>query len=112
MSLQSARGTIIVTSSGTVHGDISVENAIIHGTVQGEISATGRVELGSSARVIGDVETNAIEIQPGAIFEGRCSFVRDSATHANESTDPHSSSLPLSDEPMDSNAADLVTVTH
>src|SRR6266446_5198460 len=94
-TVQSTRGTLIVTSSGTVVGDISVENAVIQGTVQGEISASGRVELGASARVIGDVETNAIEIQPGAIFEGRCSFGRDSATQAKGMTELDSSSLPL-----------------
>jgi cytoskeletal protein CcmA (bactofilin family) len=42
--------------------------------VRGDIHATGKVELGSTSRVIGDIETPELAIQPGAVFEGRCAF--------------------------------------
>ena len=50
-------------------------NATINGLVRGSIRATESVELTSSARVIGNIETTALSIQPGAIFEGQCRFL-------------------------------------
>jgi cytoskeletal protein CcmA (bactofilin family) len=73
--IRSATGTLIVAESGRAEADISVAVAIIEGQASGKIHALERVELGSHARVIGDIETPAISIQPGAIFEGRCIFI-------------------------------------
>ena len=73
--IRSGDGRLIVNGGGVIDGDVSVKEALINGTVRGEIRATARVELGSSARVIGDIETPELFIQPGAVFEGRCTFV-------------------------------------
>lgn len=87
------KGTLITTAAGEVDGDVSVDIAIIHGLVRGDIKAATRVELGSTARVIGDIEALALEIQTGAVFEGRCSFP---PAAANESVvNPTSSSSSL-----------------
>jgi len=70
----SPEGTLIVGEKGEIDGDILVHIAIVNGTVRGEIRATKKVELGASSRVIGDIETMELAIQPGAVFEGRCAF--------------------------------------
>ena len=67
-------GTLILGERGEIDGDIRVKVAIVHGLVRGDIHATGKVELGSTSRVIGDIETPELAIQPGAVFEGRCAF--------------------------------------
>jgi len=54
---------------------IFVATAIVDGLLRGDIRATERVELGSQARVIGNIETPALAIQPGAMFEGQCHFL-------------------------------------
>ena len=41
----------------------------------GDIVAHQRVELGSSAKVYGNIWTRSIEIKPGAIFEGICTML-------------------------------------
>jgi cytoskeletal protein CcmA (bactofilin family) len=74
-TIRSEEGTLTITSTGEINGDIAAKNIIVEGLVRGDISATSKVELTSTARVIGDIETAALEIQPGAIFEGRCSFL-------------------------------------
>jgi len=86
-TVRSEKGTLSVTSRGTLRGNISVRNAIIHGLVHGEISATGSVELSSSARVIGNIQTSALQIQPGAIFEGCCRVVDDSRAGSKGAND-------------------------
>ncbi len=74
--VRSQTGTMIVTETGEVGTDLFVAAAIIYGLVRGDIKATERVELGSSARVIGNIETPSLAIQPGAVFEGHCHFVQ------------------------------------
>lgn len=78
--IRSDTGTLIVDAGGEVDADISVHYAIIHGCVRGDIHAREKVELGGTAKVIGDIETVALSIEPGAVFEGRCIFVPQSAS--------------------------------
>ena len=72
--IPSETGTLIVNKTGEIEADIFVATAIIDGVVRGDVCATERVELGSNARVIGNIEAPALSIHPGAVFEGRSSF--------------------------------------
>jgi cytoskeletal protein CcmA (bactofilin family) len=73
--VRSRTGTLIVSETGEVDTDLFVPVAIVDGLVRGDIKATERVELGSTARVIGNIETPSLSVQPGAVFEGHCHFV-------------------------------------
>ena len=73
--MRSHTGTLVVSETGEVDTDLFVPAAIIDGVVRGDIRATEQVELGRNARVIGNIETPSLAIQPGAVFEGRCHFV-------------------------------------
>ena len=77
--IRSHEGSLIVDGDGEVDADISVHAATIYGCVRGDIHAKQKVELRGSARVVGDIETVALSIEPGAVFEGRCIFVQASA---------------------------------
>ena len=81
--MRSDEGKLVLTEGGTIDGDVFVREAVIDGTVRGDIHGTERVELGSSARVIGDIETAQLQIHPGATFQGRCAFTSH-ATDARE----------------------------
>jgi cytoskeletal protein CcmA (bactofilin family) len=70
--VSSQDGTLIISSGGQVDADIEVSVAQIYGTVVGNITATKRIELGRVARVTGDIQTPALVIEQGAIFEGSC----------------------------------------
>jgi len=76
--VRSDKGNLTLSVGGLIDGDVSVNEATINGTVRGDIRAITRVEIGSSARVIGDIETAQLLIQPGAVFEGRCTFTSNS----------------------------------
>lgn len=82
-TIHSNDGKLILHAGGTIDGDLFVREAVIDGTVRGDIHGTQRVELGSSARVIGDISTSQLQIQPGATFQGRCAFTSQ-ATSARE----------------------------
>ena len=70
--VRSEKGSLIVSAGGVVEADIAVASAKINGTVNGDIVATERIELGRSARVNGNIQTPALVIEDGAIFEGSC----------------------------------------
>ncbi len=78
--IRSDEGNLILSAGGTIDGDLFVRDALINGTVRGDIQGTHRVELGSSARVIGDIETAQLIIRPGASFQGRCAFTPEAAS--------------------------------
>lgn len=71
-NLRSDHGTLVLEESGEINTDIIVGVARINGTVVGNIKARERIELGSTARVIGDLHAPALTVQPGALFEGQC----------------------------------------
>ena len=70
--VSSQDGTLIVSTGGQVDADVEVSVAQIFGTVVGNITATKRIELGRVAKVTGDIQTPALVIEQGAVFEGSC----------------------------------------
>jgi len=73
--VRSEKGSLIVSAGGVVEANIEVASAKINGTVNGDIVATGRIEFGRSARVHGNIQTPALVIEEGAVFEGTCRMV-------------------------------------
>jgi len=73
--LRSLTGTLFVSETAEIESDIFVATAIIDGVMHGDIHATERVELQSHAKVFGYIESPALAIQPGAVFEGQCHFL-------------------------------------
>jgi cytoskeletal protein CcmA (bactofilin family) len=76
-TIQSKKGTLIVDASARIDADVEVAIAIIGGIVNGDIVAHQRVELGSNAKIYGNIWTRSLAIQQGAIFEGVCRMLED-----------------------------------
>jgi cytoskeletal protein CcmA (bactofilin family) len=74
--VNSEGGTLIVGNNGQVDADIDVAIATIHGTVNGDIVASQRLELGRAAKVNGNIQTPSLVIEQGAVFEGSCRMVQ------------------------------------
>jgi cytoskeletal protein CcmA (bactofilin family) len=69
-------GTLIIGTGGQVDADIEVAIATINGTVNGDITARQRLELGRAARVHGNIQTPALVVEQGAVFEGSCRMIQ------------------------------------
>ena len=63
--------TLSVSETGWIEGSAQAVNVILNGTVRGDIVASGRVALGPSAKVHGDVHYGVIETALGAEILGR-----------------------------------------
>src|SRR5216683_1341754 len=78
--VSSGSGTLIIGANGKVDANIEVAVAVIHGTINGDIIATQRLELGRAAKVNGNIQTPSLIIEQGAVFEGSCKMAQMSAT--------------------------------
>jgi cytoskeletal protein CcmA (bactofilin family) len=74
--VSSQDGTLIVSTNGRVDANVEVAIAQIFGTVNGDIVASKRIEMGRVAKVTGNIQTPALVIENGAIFEGSCKMVQ------------------------------------
>src|SRR5215212_5363904 len=74
--VSSSSGTLIVGANGKVDANIEVAVAVIHGTINGDIIATQRLELGRAAKVTGNIQTPSLIIEQGAVFEGTCKMLQ------------------------------------
>ncbi len=74
--INSASGTLIVGANGKVDANVEVAVAVVHGTVNGDIIATQRLELGRAAKLNGNIQTASLMIEPGALFEGNCKMLK------------------------------------
>lgn len=74
-SVASENGTLIVGSTGRVDANVLVASALINGTINGDIIVSERLELGRTARIVGNVQTPRLLMEDGAILEGSCSMI-------------------------------------
>jgi cytoskeletal protein CcmA (bactofilin family) len=63
--------TLVISEQARIEGQINVTHVVINGTVVGPVSASESLELQPSARVTGDVEYHQLEMQQGAVVQGR-----------------------------------------
>lgn len=78
-------GTLHVGPQGDVRADVDVGGAVVEGTVEGNITASDRIELRSTARMMGDVRASKLVVEEGVVFLGRCEVGPDKVSTASNS---------------------------
>ena len=68
----STKDTLVIGEGAKVNAEIQAGTVIVNGQVEGNIKATVMVELHPPARVKGSIETPALSMDKGVIFEGSC----------------------------------------
>jgi len=74
MSVEGKPGTLVLSEAARIEGEIRVSHVVINGTVVGPVHAADYVELQSKANVTGDVYYKTLEMQLGAVVQGRLVF--------------------------------------
>jgi cytoskeletal protein CcmA (bactofilin family) len=62
--------TVSVSETGIIEGGVVATHVVVNGIVRGDVHATGKVALGPTARVIGNVQYGIIESAIGAEITG------------------------------------------
>jgi cytoskeletal protein CcmA (bactofilin family) len=88
-------GTLVVGESAVVKGKVDVQTLVVHGAVEGEIHAKGRVEIHATGKFQGHLDTPVIVIQEGGIFEGTCTMEGRGAKQAESQSGARESGPPL-----------------
>ena len=75
-TVSSESGTLIIGTNGQVDANVSVAAALVNGAVNGDIYASEKLQLGRTARVLGNIQSPKLIIEEGAILEGSCSMLK------------------------------------
>lgn len=74
---------VVVGREGVVEGDVHTQDAVVSGRVVGSVVAESRLELQATSRIEGDVQTRRLQLEEGAVLNGKV-----------EMTDPSGSAAP------------------
>lgn len=76
-------GKLVIGERGVVHADVETVDAIILGHYDGNMTATGNVEIAATGRVSGNIRTDSLVIMKGGCFSGNVAKIHDepSAIH-------------------------------
>jgi cytoskeletal protein CcmA (bactofilin family) len=66
------KGKVVIGQSGKVCGEVICKNSEVSGVVEGKIMVTQLLILKASSKILGDIATSKLSIEPGAIFSGNC----------------------------------------
>jgi len=68
-------GRLVIGESGVVNADVRTVDALIMGSFEGNLVATGNVEVASTGRVLGNIKTDSLVIAKGGFFNGNVSKI-------------------------------------
>ena len=68
----STAGDLVIENGAIVHANLEAQNIRVSGEVKGDITCHGQLELNSTAKIYGDVTTDIISVDTGAVIQGQC----------------------------------------
>ncbi len=78
----SVGGRLVIGEHGVVTADVRTVGAVIRGRYDGNMMATGNVEITATGRVSGNIETDSLVISQGGFFNGNVAKIREQDGHA------------------------------
>ena len=65
-----SHASVTVGESGVVRGGVRGSDVVIAGTVQGDVTCTGHLEILATGKVEGDIAARSMRIETGGVFCG------------------------------------------
>jgi len=65
-------GKVVVGETGVVEGDVTCQNADVEGLIKATITVQELLSLKATAKLLGDVKSKKLAVEPGAIFSATC----------------------------------------
>lgn len=69
--LNLANGSVTIGPNGVVKADVNAREVIVRGHVEGKVTGRDKVQLWSTGRVTGEVQTERLAIEEGAMLRGK-----------------------------------------
>ncbi|MDP9339879.1 MAG: polymer-forming cytoskeletal protein [Acidobacteriota bacterium] len=69
--LSLANGSLTIGPNGTVKADVTAREVIVRGRIEGKVTGRDKVQLMGTAQVTGEVQTDRLAIEEGALLRGK-----------------------------------------
>ncbi|MFI3258069.1 MAG: polymer-forming cytoskeletal protein, partial [Spirochaetales bacterium] len=76
-------GRLIIGEKARIRGNVRALSAIIHGIVEGDVTAPEGIKLFSTASVIGDVSARKVYAEEKVFIQGQCIILLDKTEYEN-----------------------------
>jgi cytoskeletal protein CcmA (bactofilin family) len=70
----STKGKVVIGPTGKVNGEVICKNSEVSGILEGKIIVSQLLNLKASSKILGDIVTSKLAIEPGAKFTGTCNM--------------------------------------
>jgi cytoskeletal protein CcmA (bactofilin family) len=68
-------GYLVISEGAKVKANIKANTVVVGGLVMGNVTATSRLEMLSTGRVLGNIRTAKLQIADGVVFDGNCEML-------------------------------------
>ncbi len=75
------KSKVVVGETGRIEGDMQCKNADIMGYMQGKLQVVELLSLKATGKFNGELQTQRLGIEPGAVFTGTCKMSEDLTSH-------------------------------
>lgn len=72
-------GKLVIGQKGVVNANVQTVDAVIMGHYEGNMIATGNVEIAETGRVSGNIQTDSLVISKGGFFNGNITKMNENA---------------------------------
>ncbi|MCL2320113.1 MAG: polymer-forming cytoskeletal protein [Treponema sp.] len=69
-----AKGLLVVDEEAVVEANINASKVVIRGSVKGDVTASEKVEVTITGKLVGNVTAPEIFMETGCTFNGRCTM--------------------------------------
>jgi cytoskeletal protein CcmA (bactofilin family) len=77
-----AEHTVTVGPQGQVKSEIRARQVVVHGSVNGKITAREKIDIRRTGNVTGDLQAAGVAIEDGAYFKGSIEILREGRAEA------------------------------
>jgi cytoskeletal protein CcmA (bactofilin family) len=86
---------LTIGPNARVQAGLKAREIIIHGSIQGNVDATDKIDIKKEAKLVGDIKTSRIVIEDGAYFKGSIDISKAASAKPTQSQ-PQPASSPVS----------------
>jgi cytoskeletal protein CcmA (bactofilin family) len=76
-------GKLVIGEKGVVSADVETVDAFVLGRYDGNMTATGNVEIAATGRVSGNIKTDSLVISKGGFFNGNVTKINEQPAPAS-----------------------------
>lgn len=80
------KGKVVIGTTGKINGEVICKNSEVSGIVEGKITVGQLLNLKASSKILGDIVTSKLSIEPGAKFTGNCKMSDNDTNGGNSVT--------------------------